>query len=306
MANPFFSIVLPAFNAGPSLETSIASALAQTFNDLEVVVIDDGSVDDTRARAAQWSRRDSRVRVVGLDENVGITKALNAGLAEARGEWIARLDADDFALPNRLTVQHRHLEQHDFEHGLYGSRAMTFELETGRCFTMGSLQSGITDAVSRENAYNPIVHSTLCMPNTAAFRYRDKFALAQDFDLVLRCATRGTPIRTAPEVLVARTLHAGAVSEKRGRMQHAMAVLALDLKRKRELSSDDGYDDLDVEQWLTANAARIDAACLRTSTRDLMRREPNPRIRLEAALKLAIVEKRPNRFLLDALRPLDT
>src|SRR4051812_6346111 len=96
------SVIVPAFNAGQSLERAVESALAQSVADIEVIVVDDGSTDQTRSVAEALAKCDPRVRVLALPANGGVSAARNAGIAAARGEWIALLDADDAFLPDRL------------------------------------------------------------------------------------------------------------------------------------------------------------------------------------------------------------
>jgi glycosyltransferase involved in cell wall biosynthesis len=95
------SIVIPAYNCARTVAGTIESCLAQTWSNFEVVVVNDGSTDDTRAELARF---EPRIRVVD-QENGGLAAARNAGIAAARGEFIALMDADDLMLPERITVQ---------------------------------------------------------------------------------------------------------------------------------------------------------------------------------------------------------
>lgn len=100
-ASPTVSIVVPTYNVGPALlRAAIASALDQTFTDLEVIVVNDASTDDTMAAAAEFT--DPRLRVVNLPENRGLSGARNAGTELARGRWVSFLDADDRMLPTMI------------------------------------------------------------------------------------------------------------------------------------------------------------------------------------------------------------
>jgi glycosyltransferase involved in cell wall biosynthesis len=116
--SPIVSIVLPAYNAAPTIARAIESVRQQTFTDWELVVIDDGSTDKTADIAAVTS--DPRVRVLRRDHQ-GLVAALNAGLASARGALIARLDADDECLPCRLAEQVSMLNEHP-DIGVVGCR----------------------------------------------------------------------------------------------------------------------------------------------------------------------------------------
>ena len=103
--NPLVSILLPLFNAGNLLTECFDSIRSQTCQDYEVVAIDDGSTDDTAVQLQQCAREDGRIRVYSLGRNRGITAALNYGLQRCRGDWIARMDADDIMESERLERQ---------------------------------------------------------------------------------------------------------------------------------------------------------------------------------------------------------
>src|SRR3712207_4054623 len=98
------SVVMPVFNGQRFLAEAMDSLLAQTFRDFEVVAVDDGSTDDTPATLHRYAERDARVRVIRGD-HAGISAALNRGIAAATHEWIARMDADDVATPDRFAKQ---------------------------------------------------------------------------------------------------------------------------------------------------------------------------------------------------------
>ena len=100
---PLVSVVLPTYNRACLIGRSLRSALAQTLTDLELIVVDDGSTDDTPALLGEVS--DARVRVFRLDENRGASRARNAGIERSRGDWVAFLDSDDEWEPAKLDRQ---------------------------------------------------------------------------------------------------------------------------------------------------------------------------------------------------------
>lgn len=106
---PLVSVLLPAYNAAATLPAALDSLLAQTLTDFEVAAVDDGSSDATAAALAEYARRDPRVRPLSVPHG-GIVAALAAGLEVARGEFLARMDADDLAHPERLARQAAALE----------------------------------------------------------------------------------------------------------------------------------------------------------------------------------------------------
>ncbi len=101
------SVVMPAYNAGRHLVRTIDSVLAQTFCALEIIVVDDGSTDDTAEVARTYG---SKIRYIAQN-NAGASVARNTGIEAAKGEWIAFLDADDEWLPEKLALQTEHLKR---------------------------------------------------------------------------------------------------------------------------------------------------------------------------------------------------
>ena len=120
MSRPLISVVMPVRDALPTLPRAIASLRAQTLADWELVAVDDGSADGSAEWLAAAERVDGLIRCLRRAA-AGIVAALNAGVEAARGEWIARFDADDECLPERLERQHRYLEDHP-EVGAVGSQ----------------------------------------------------------------------------------------------------------------------------------------------------------------------------------------
>jgi len=109
-AGPTVSVLLPVRNGMPFLPIAIESLFAQTFGDFELLAIDDGSTDGTAAYLR--TLRDPRLRIISA-AGAGLAAALNAGLAEARGRYIARQDADDWSMPERFARQVAYLDSHE-------------------------------------------------------------------------------------------------------------------------------------------------------------------------------------------------
>ena len=104
MAQPLVSVIVPAFNAASTLRESVESALAGSYGNIEIIIVDDGSTDSTAKIAEELATEDARVSLRGR-HNGGVSAALNSGLAEAQGEYVARLDADDLWHPAKLERQ---------------------------------------------------------------------------------------------------------------------------------------------------------------------------------------------------------
>lgn len=120
MAVPRISVTMPCYECGDTVAEALDSLLAQEGADFEVVAVNDGSTDDTAGILAEYARRDSRVRCFSIPHG-GVIRAANAAIEAARGEYIARMDADDIALPGRLAAQAALLDGHP-DVGLAGCR----------------------------------------------------------------------------------------------------------------------------------------------------------------------------------------
>lgn len=103
---------MPVYNAGEYLREAVESILSQTFGDFELIIINDASPDGSAAVMAAYAQQDTRVHIFTHDSNRGLPTALNTGLRNARGKYIARMDQDDIAVPDRLEAQYVFLEEH--------------------------------------------------------------------------------------------------------------------------------------------------------------------------------------------------
>jgi teichuronic acid biosynthesis glycosyltransferase TuaG len=132
---PRVSVVMPAYNAQKYIAATIDSVLAQDFRNLELLVIDDCSTDATAAIVRQYSTRDPRVRLIALAKNRGAPAGpRNVGVREARGEWVAFLDADDIWFSGKLTYQLRALQESGAQ--FCSTRMVDFQDERELRFTL--------------------------------------------------------------------------------------------------------------------------------------------------------------------------
>ncbi len=113
-ARPFLSVVMPVYNRARYVAEAIQSILAQTYSHFEFLIVDDGSTDDSPRLIREWEARDARIRPIFL-EHGGVSRAMNAGVAQARGELVARMDSDDIALPQRFAAQIEWMRSHEID-----------------------------------------------------------------------------------------------------------------------------------------------------------------------------------------------
>ncbi|MDF5722455.1 MAG: glycosyltransferase family 2 protein [Rhizonema sp. PD37] len=126
MSTTLVSVILPTFNMGMYISRAIDSILSQTLEDFELIILNDGSTDQTADILAEYKQRDQRIVVVHNPKNMGLICTLNKGLNIAQGTYIARQDADNYSTPTRLTEQVCYLERHPHI-GLVGTRVFVID-----------------------------------------------------------------------------------------------------------------------------------------------------------------------------------
>jgi glycosyltransferase involved in cell wall biosynthesis len=224
-AIPDISVVMSVFNGECFLREAVESILTQSFRDFEFIVIDDGSADAVRSMLHCYQTRDSRIRVYH-QENRGLVASLNRGCGLARGKYIARMDADDIAIRDRLAWQIEFMERHP-EVAVVGGAVQFID------------QSGKALRTAGRPLHNPEIqeiilgqsgvmwHPTVLMRKAAFSQvggYRN-VADAEDYDLWLRMAER-FELANLPEVLLKYRIHPGQVSVAKCRKQALGAAVA--------------------------------------------------------------------------------
>jgi glycosyltransferase involved in cell wall biosynthesis len=206
MGAPAVSVLLPFRDAADTLAEAIQSIRTQTFADWELLLVDDGSRDDSQAIAKQCATEDGRLRVLSIDSG-GIVEALRLAAREARGQYLARMDADDVSMPERLARQVRLMES-DPCLGMTGTQVrMTGpRVGTGRRRYENWMNALCDhDAMVRELFVEcPIAHPAFMMRREAfdqAGGYVD-LAWAEDYDLVMRFWLAGSRFGNVDQVLL--------------------------------------------------------------------------------------------------------
>lgn len=234
---PRVSVIMPVYNAEPFVGQALKSILGQTFRNFELIIVDDGSGD--RSREIGRSFHDERIVWIENGRNLGLTASLNVGLKKARGEFIARQDADDLSLPERLEKQVAFLDSHPTT-GLVGC-AFSVINEVGNALTDIHTVVDPLEINALLLQRNPIAHGTAvfrraCLEKTGL--YREEFRYAQDYDLWLRIAEIAK-VANIPGLLYQWRITRGSITLRKKRLQDQFSRLAAELALERRTNGKD-------------------------------------------------------------------
>jgi len=199
-SSPKISVVMPVYNAGPYLRDAMSSILDQTFRDFEFIIINDGSTDGGAFILNEYERKDIRIKVLHQD-NQGMIAALNRGCRLARGQYIARMDADDISDTRRFERQLEYIEQHA-EIGILGTGTCNID-KNGRMRTQGRWPTNPKMLKWTHFFGVCVAHPTVLMRREILERvnfYRPDATHGEDVDLWLR-ASKITEFGNVPEIL---------------------------------------------------------------------------------------------------------
>lgn len=213
MSSPAVSVVMSVYNAERYLREAIDSILAQTFTDFEFVIVDDGSKDASLSILRDYEKRDTRFKIISR-ANKGLTVSLNEALGVVRGELIARMDADDVALPKRFQQQVDFLAAHPDVVCVGGSVELVDPYGVHIGVVNYPTDHAEIDARLLQGEGGVIPHPAT-MLRTAAVRavgnYREQYNNSEDLDLWLRLAETGR-VANLPDVVLKYRRDLGSVS----------------------------------------------------------------------------------------------
>lgn len=249
---PVVSVIMGAHDNIATMERCVRSVLCQTHQDLELIVVNDGSTDGSGQLLNKLSQNDHRLRVID-QANQGLTKSLIKASEFAAGEYIARQDADDFSLAERIEKQLAALEQNH-------------EAVLATCWVEDSTENGVVCSTHRSQPYSVRLnkdvlytltgipaHGSVMMRKDAFLQcggYRACFYYAQDSDLWLRLSQQGQFV-TVPEVLYQRTISTSSISSRFPDAQRRFCDFAQESFR-RVLDGQNDSDVLEAAEQLAA------------------------------------------------------
>lgn len=206
---PKFSIVMPVYNREKFLPTTIKSLLDQTFQDFEIIIVDDYSTDNSLAIANDSKKITPKIKVIALDKNSGVAAARAEGNRHALGEYIVVSDSDDISLPNRLEVADNFLSKNTTCDVFYSNMEL-LDTETGLVSTR-FFQPFVRDLLY---IINFIPNSSSAYRRSAYERlggYDKELRISEDYDLWLQFADTGSNFGYDQTTTVRASMHPGSV-----------------------------------------------------------------------------------------------
>ena len=217
MADPKITVLMTVFNGGKYFPLSLESVLKQTFRDFELLIINDCSTDGSADIVGSY--HDERITLFTNERNLGQTASLNIGLRKAKGRYIARMDADDYAFPHWLENQLSFIEGHP-GHAVVGCKAAVID-EVNCLIKVLNTPDCWEDIVLKSLTVSPVNHVGSISEKKeilGAGGYDESFRIAADYDLWSRFIAMGKKIMTRDEIGVAIRVHAKSISiHERGR-----------------------------------------------------------------------------------------
>jgi glycosyltransferase involved in cell wall biosynthesis len=235
---PLISVCMPVYNAERYVAQAVESILDQTLGDFEFLILDDGSTDGSTEILRRYAAGDLRIRLTSRP-NAGVVRSLNELVDQSRGEFIARMDADDVALPERFARQVEYLRAH-LECVLVGSRVRIIDPEGDPLCDWCTMQEHevIDSSYLRGEPVTAVSHPSVMMRRDAVLavgKYRP--FVIEDIDLFLRLAEHGR-IANLPEPLLQYRIHPGNISKSetfRDKLDLAYAEIIRDARQRRNL-----------------------------------------------------------------------
>lgn len=277
---PEISVVMPVYNASDYLPEAIDSIISQTFEDWELILIDDGSTDNSSDILKSYSNSDKRIKHYKNDQNLGLIRALNKGIGLCSGKFIARMDADDISLPGRFETQYRFLER-NADIAMCGTYALI--IDSDGCETVKVTHFSKDEYIKINLMFSPsFIHPSMMIRADVlkANLYDEAYIHAEDYELWCRIA-ENHKVANIPSFLLKYRWHSSNVSvvnnfsqedTKRRIIRRELQKLALnpdkeelrlhtvsykqyDVKEKNEKKAFSDYDSLDnwFSKIVTAN-----------------------------------------------------
>lgn len=237
------SVLMTSYNAGEYIADAVKSILAQTEPDFECLIVDDGSTDDTVCILDRFC--DPRIRLIEAGR-IGLARALNLGVRESRGEFIARHDADDLSHPKRFEIQMAAMKRFP-QYAAVVSPLFAFHADDAPhwpAFGLEEARPSLSDVRRKLMLFNPVVHTSLFVKGEAMQKIRgyDESRAGQlDWDLYVRLYENGMKLGCSKVPVAAKRIHARQFFERSARLRYVFDGVVLQNRAIRALGGGFAY-----------------------------------------------------------------
>lgn len=243
MAPELISVLIPVYNVSCYVDKAISSILEQGYKNVEIIIIDDCSTDNTYEKCIEWSDKHSNIFTYKNEQNLRICKTLNKAYLLSRGRYILRLDGDDIASSARLKNQLSYLQGNALD--LVGCQMIAID-ESDNEISRGKMPTGLELVKAACEFASPIAHIWLAKREVyeALNGYRN-IPYAEDYDFILRALDKGFRCDNSPEYLMLIRHRAGNTASTASLKQRKTHRYVLELHKRRlaRKSDDDGFSE---------------------------------------------------------------
>ena len=248
------TVLMPVYNTKEEwLRLAIESILGQTYRDIELLIVTDGPTDNSCKVVEEYANIDSRVKVIHNEKNLGLIKTLNKGLSIAKGNYIARMDSDDIALPNRLEVELKHLIDNSLN--LTGGRLQKID-EAGKKISTPTM-------IYTDEQVNRVIRYSDCMPHPTWLGTKDLFEklggyremkYCEDYDFLLRATAHGCRLGMCDQVVLNYRINSGGITRSNSLRQFLSANYL-----KKNLGRIDEVTQSEIDTTIDGEISEIEA-----------------------------------------------
>jgi glycosyltransferase involved in cell wall biosynthesis len=245
------SVVMSCYNGAATITQAIESIVNQSFEHFELIIIDDGSTDQSKEIILQFCQKDQRIRLIENEVNIGLAASLNKGIQAAKSSFITRMDADDWAMPSRIEIQYQYMKDH--QHIDILGTAMVQINKEGKEVGIISLPENHKDIVQRIFKKPLVYHPTIMIKKEIYARYGyydESLRWAEDADLWYRIYDR-VQFHNLPDVLLRYSIKERLNTKI---IKNNLWVKYINLKRRNQLIK---YIPILMKDWVIFNVKRV-------------------------------------------------
>lgn len=261
--NPTISVIMAAYNAEKYISESIKSVLNQTFNNFELIIINDASTDNTFSIIEYFQKKDSRIKVINNEKNKFVIKSRNMGLKKATGKYITIIDSDDLLMPEKFEKQFNFLEK-NIEVFLVGT-SVTLIDENNNYIKEHIASTDYSQIKTEMLRHNTFYHSSIMFRNFHIL-FREKMFFSEDYDLLLNIMSQNKIITNLSEKFVQYRVIQTSLSRKNNKLiQWLFKNKTLEFYHQRISTGKDSYNSFNPEELL-----QIENIDYKTNKKDLL------------------------------------